>query len=376
MRAGFDVTPVYLANPVGVRRLLSYLWSSRPRRESAWGTEGIAVDHFAHLEVFQHLVPAFKVRKALRGFDAYQVIRGGNLGESFFALSGYPFVDWVGTTIADERRTQTWSRGPHPKGSRLLAVANRATYRLLLKQEGWMLKRAARVCAVSRYTRDRIVEAHGLPMTNLDVIPNPIDTERFTPAPNGAQRSHGRSLLCVGRLDDPRKNLGLLLEAFSRLCGSVPGVTLKLVGPLDRPEWLTGRLAALGITGAVVHLGGVNLERLVRLYQEVDVVVLSSRQEGFGMVLAEAMACGTPVVATRCGGPEDVVRDGETGFLVPCDDPITMANAIEQLLVDDRLRHRMGEAARAHVCQSFSLDVVGAKILDVYRRVYPGLEVE
>ena len=119
MRAGFDVTPVYLANPVGVRRLLSYLWSSRPRRESAWGTEGIAVDHFAHLEVFQHLVPAFKVRKALRGFDAYQVIRGGNLGESFFALSGYPFVDWVGTTIADERRTQTWSRGPHPKGSRL-----------------------------------------------------------------------------------------------------------------------------------------------------------------------------------------------------------------------------------------------------------------
>jgi glycosyltransferase involved in cell wall biosynthesis len=144
---------------------------------------------------------------------------------------------------------------------------------------------------------------------------------------------------------------------------------------LEQKDWLNHELQRWGVADGVDYVGEVGLRELVRLYQEADAVLLSSRQEGFGLVLAEAMACETPVVATRCGGPEDVVRDGETGFLVPCDDPVTMANAIEHLLRDDRLRRRMGEAARVHVCRSFSLDVVGARILDVYRQVYPGLEM-
>jgi glycosyltransferase involved in cell wall biosynthesis len=326
--------------------------------------------------MFQYLVPSLKARRALEGFDVYQVIRGANLGEGFFSSAGFRYVDWVATTIVDERKSQHGPTRQEAHSSRALALANRVIYGRLLRREGRLLRRAAKVCAISRYVRDRIVEAHNLPAGEVEVIPLPVDTEGFTPASGGGFRSGDRFLLCVGRLEDPRKNLGLLLDAFGRVRQRLGGIRLRLVGPLQQKDWLSCELQRYSIVDGVDYMGEVPLGELVRLYQEAEVVLLSSRQEGFGLVLAEAMACETPVVATRCGGPEDVVRDGETGFLVPCDNPAAMANAIEQLLVDDRLRHRMGEAARAHVCQSFSLDVVGAKILDVYRRVYPGLEVE
>ena len=376
MGIGCDVTPVYLANPVSVRRLPSYLFSARPRREPAWGSEGIAVDHLSHLELFQYLVPSLKARRALKGFDVYQVIRGANLGEGFFSASGFRYVDWVATTIADERRTQHRLGKQGAQSSQALAVANRVIYGMLLRREGRLLRQAARVCAISRYVRDRIVEAHNLPADDVEVIPLPVNTEGFVPAPAGRSNSRDRFLLCVGRLEDPRKNLGLLLDAFGRVRRRLGRIRLRLVGPLEQKDWLGHELQRWGVADGVDYVGEVGLRELVRLYQEADAVLLSSRQEGFGLVLAEAMACETPVVATRCGGPEDVVRDGETGFLVPCDDPVAMANAIEHLFSDDRLRHRMGEAAREHVCRSFSLDVVGARILEVYRQVYPDLFAE
>lgn len=126
----------------------------------------------------------------------------------------------------------------------------------------------------------------------------------------------------------------------------------------------------------MTYVGPVRLDRrsdLVRLYQGAEALVLSSTQETFGRVLAEAMACETPVVATRCGAPEEVVQDGENGFLVPSGDSTAMAEAILRIVDDPGLRERMGQAGRESVLANFAIDIVGKRLVDSFRRVYPDL---
>jgi glycosyltransferase involved in cell wall biosynthesis len=103
------------------------------------------------------------------------------------------------------------------------------------------------------------------------------------------------------------------------------------------------------------------------LYDEAAVVVCPSRREGFGVVCAEAMAHGRPVVATAVGGLLDLVADGETGLLVPPRDPQALRTALERLLANDDLRAQLGAAAREHVARHCAWDRVTAETIDVYR---------
>jgi glycosyltransferase involved in cell wall biosynthesis len=199
-----------------------------------------------------------------------------------------------------------------------------------------------------------------------------VDTGVFAPGNRGGRRQT-RYLLAVGRLDDPRKNLPLLIEAFARISPRNPNVELRLVGPLEDRTWLDARDRTLGIAHQVRYLGELSLPELVRQYQDAEAVVLSSRQEGFGMALVEAMACGTPVVSTRCGGPEEIVRDGITGFLTPVGDAVALAEAAERILSDRALRASMGRAAREDVCNRFAMEVIGAQVLRRYHEAYPEL---
>ena len=148
---------------------------------------------------------------------------------------------------------------------------------------------------------------------------------------------------------------------------------MRLVGPLEDRTWLDARDRTLGIAHQVRYLGELSLPELVRQYQDAEAVVLSSRQEGFGMALVEAMACGTPVVSTRCGGPEEIVRDGITGFLTPVGDAGALAEAAERILSDRALRASMGRAAREDVCHRFAMEVIGAQVLRRYHEAYPEL---
>lgn len=369
---GYEVTPLYLGPPVPTRRIARYLLFGSPRWEEAWGRPALAVDHLAHLELLRYLIPALKVRGSLRGFDVYHVIRGANLAEALFAVNGHRFVDWVATTVADERRSQSGATSPGSAGRRMLASVNGCLEPLLQRQERWVLRRAAIVDGISGYVRRQLVEVTGLPPLRVGVLHLPVDTRVFAPG-NRDGRQQTRYVLAVGRLDDPRKNLPLLIEAFARISPRNPEVELRLVGPLEDRTWLDARDRTLGIAHQVRYLGELSLPELVRQYQDAEAVVLSSRQEGFGMALVEAMACGTPVVSTRCGGPEEIVRDGITGFLTPVGDAGALAEAAERILSDRALRASMGRAAREDVCHRFAMEVIGAQVLRRYHEAYPEL---
>ncbi len=120
----------------------------------------------------------------------------------------------------------------------------------------------------------------------------------------------------------------------------------------------------LGLADRVEYAGKKPTPELVRYMQESALLVLPSRRESLGLVLAEALACGTPVVATRCGGPEDIVTD-DVGVLVPPEDPEALAAGIEQALAQrDRFDARQ---LRAHALEHFGFDSVARRLEAVYR---------
>jgi 2-deoxystreptamine N-acetyl-D-glucosaminyltransferase/2-deoxystreptamine glucosyltransferase len=207
-----------------------------------------------------------------------------------------------------------------------------------------VLRRAGGVAAVSS---PLAASARRLGARHVAVVPNGIDV----PAGVG-EEAVPLEVLYVGRLA-PEKGVDDLLAA-SR------GLNLVVAG--DGP--LRSRVPDA--------LGFVPHGELQPLYARAAVVVCPSRSEGFGLACAEAMAHGRAVIATRVGGLPDLVRDGETGLLVPPRDPTALRAAIDRLLADPALRRRLGDAARAHVADYCSWNRVTDATLELYERAVAG----
>jgi glycosyltransferase involved in cell wall biosynthesis len=209
-----------------------------------------------------------------------------------------------------------------------------------------MLRRAARLIAVSPFVRDHALAEHA---ARVHIVPPGVDAEVFRPGPVPA----GHDVLFVGPLDNAYrwKGLDTLWLAFRRVRALLPDARLVLVGDGDRRAELEQLARRDGLHDAVEFRGRLSLAALVQAYQEATVVTLPSvtDAESFGMVLAEANACGRPVVGTSIGGIPSFVRDGDNGLLVPPRDPHGLASALLQLLTDPERAEAMGQAGRERV---------------------------
>jgi D-inositol-3-phosphate glycosyltransferase len=237
-----------------------------------------------------------------------------------------------------------------------------------------------RVIAATDIDRAQIERHYGA-LAPIVVIPGGVDLARFRPADQAQARarlglpSGERVLLFVGRIQR-LKGLEVLLRAFALLDG-LPARLVVVGGrpntthesrEISRLEQLAGRL---GIAERVVFAGAVPHEELPVYYAATDVTVMPSSYESFGLVAVESLACGRPMVATRVGGLRTIVRDGETGVLVPWRDPALFAEALRVVLTDDRLRARMAAAAPGSVGR-FSWERIGEAHLAVYEDVLAG----
>jgi glycosyltransferase involved in cell wall biosynthesis len=135
-------------------------------------------------------------------------------------------------------------------------------------------------------------------------------------------------------------------------------------GPSDA-DWV--RAQSLGIRPHVTFREDVSLETLVELYRAAACYVVSSNEEGLGLTILEAMACGRPVVSTRCGGPSTVVVEGETGRLVPPRDPDALADALRAVLSRPDAADRMGRQGWARIDDQFSVDASKRRFLEGYQ---------
>jgi glycosyltransferase involved in cell wall biosynthesis len=208
--------------------------------------------------------------------------------------------------------------------------------------------------------------------SKLTIVPCGVDSTRFTRDGPAEPRGDRHRLVSVSRLVE-RKGIGNVIEALA----SIPGAELIVAGGPD-PRHVAidedvRRLRALAerheVTDRVVFRGRVGRAELPALLRSSDVAVCVPWYEPFGIVPLEAMACGVPVVASAVGGLKDTVVHGVTGMHVPPRSPGAVADAIRDLLDDDRLREAMGVAGRRRVVQRFTWDRVAARTLAGYRSV-------
>jgi glycosyltransferase involved in cell wall biosynthesis len=195
--------------------------------------------------------------------------------------------------------------------------------------------------------------------------PPGIDTTVFHPARRADRR--GNYILSVGRLGDSRKNVSLLFRGYHRLIQSETDVPKLILAGLSSPPSRAWRLAQeLGIRDRIEMHENVPKDELARLYRHARLFVLSSNEEGLGLVLAEAMASGTPVVSTDCGGPSTLIEDGKSGFLVPIGDEESLAERMGLLLSDPEKGQSMGREGRRRIEEEFSVEAAGERFLRVY----------
>ncbi|MBI3954216.1 MAG: glycosyltransferase [Chloroflexi bacterium] len=255
--------------------------------------------------------------------------------------------------------------------------------RARIEAEARVMAGADRVLALTAIDRDFMSRLYEVPATRVAVVPAGVDTGLFRPL-DRAQARHALGLdgqkviLLVGRIE-PLKGIDILLRALPIL-GERNRLRVLIAGAdsysddelLSESGSEQGRLEALaqalGLDQMVSFLGPVDHERLPIYYNAADVCVIPSFYESFGMVALEAMACGTPVVASRVGGLQVTVRDGVTGYLIPWQCPEPFAERLEVLLSNEALARGLGAAGRAAM-ERYTWTRVAREVLTFYDQV-------
>lgn len=287
------------------------------------------------------LALASRARKSadlIHGF----LFQGNILSAGVSRLSGVPCVTSV-------RNLDIWKKSRHRRIS------------------AWAHARASRIVFNSRSVRDRTVELEGLPPERSIVIPNGV---AFPPEglamPEDIAEPGRPTFVCVASLRE-KKGQGHLIEAFARVRRRIPQARLLMVGegPLERA--LRDDVSSRGLDGSVFFTGF--RADVSSVLAGSDVFVLSSLEEGMPNALIEAMAAGLPAVATDVGGVGEIMREGETGYLVPPADPGPLADRMTDLLHDADRRRLMGEAARRRFERMFTLEAMASAYHSLYEEL-------
>ncbi len=232
-----------------------------------------------------------------------------------------------------------------------------------LRMQKRVARRLPRILTVSESSKRDIAEQMGVRPDRLAVVPIGVDQERFRPHPEVPVVA-GR-IMTTASADVPLKGLVPLLEAVAKLRVEQPDAHLLVVGRRRDDSPVARTVANLGLEGAVRFVSGVSDGELVRLFAEASVAVVPSLYEGFSLPAVEAMAMGTPLVATTGGALPEVV--GDAGLLVPSGDPGALAAAIGTVLADPHRAARMKVAGRERVLQRFTWRACAAATAEHYR---------
>ena len=226
---------------------------------------------------------------------------------------------------------------------------------------------ATQLLAVSDFLRQEMGYHFGSAINGTDILHNGLDIERFSPLSMAPQQG---KLLFVGGLE-PTKGLGILFDALTRIPGQVEW-TLSVVGTGPLEKELRVEASTLGLSERIKWFGAVDHDDMGQIYAQHDYIVVPSIHETFSLVCAEALACGRAVIATRCGGPLEIVPDFG-GRLVEPNNPEALAEALEAALAgavnfdQDRVLH--------HIHSKFSMSSLLDRLETIYQTLLPASEI-
>lgn len=252
-----------------------------------------------------------------------------------------------------------------------------------LKGELTVLRRAQLIIAATQAEQAQLQFLYHADRRKIVIIPPGVDTSRFYPIPADEARqaiglpAEGQILLYVGRIE-PLKGVDTLIQSLADLCREGlqechPHTLVIIGGDVNAaPEAMNAELVRLqalardlGISDMVLFLGKRDQDWLPYYYSAADALVMPSHYESFGMVALEAMACGTPVVASQVGGLAFLVQDGQTGYVVPDGDPRALGDRLRMLLSQPELRRKLGEQAAVYA-KNYAWTEIAGRILEVY----------
>lgn len=308
-QAGHEVTVAYYAIP-----------SISGTASSSFGdVREVAVPTQARWLEQQYTAPSPAWRELIDAHERHVAVGGTVLVANPLAVAGVRHMVWCAADLAGDRRFRRlvmpwWRRF----GDAVLVAPS------LRRQQDRVLAADNRIYGVSNDTVARLAALAPARADSIRRLPIPVDTDMFAPGP---ARQGGCRLGFAGRLDDPRKNADLLFAVAARVRAAGVDASLALTGAATPA--LIALAARHGITDVVAFRGVLAPTELRGFYQGLDVFVMTSLHEGLAIAGLEAMACGVPVVSTRCGGPADYVEDGVNGRLCGFD-----ANDIADAIVE------------------------------------------
>ena len=234
----------------------------------------------------------------------------------------------------------------------------------------WLIRRMDAIIATSDISASFLKR-------KATVIPHGVDTDTYAPPPDRAAAFAeaglpGRYAIgCFGRVR-AQKGSDVFVDAMCRLLPRYPEFTAVMVGAVTPEQQgfahdLKKRIEAAGLQSRILITGELAIEEVQRWYRRLTIYAFTSRNEGFGLTLIEAMSVGAALVASRAGAAELVVENGVTGVLTPPGDVDALVNALEPLMRDPKSAADMGARGRARVVEKFSLDAEANRIADVYR---------
>ena len=302
--------------------------------------------------------PRRELRRTLRSYDIIQVVSGGPALAWAVAGAGVPVVLWVASTVAWERLRQKaeqsgalalWRRG-------MTIITTRLERRAIRTVDAVLVLNASMLEHVRSAGQHQVAKA----------FPG-VDTSRFFPLLTG-WRPQGY-LLSVCRLNDPRKGLDRMIRAYAYMLDSDPSIPrLVLAGRGQLPDTLIDLVRRLGVSSGVTVCSNIRDDELPKLYRDASVFLQTSYEEGLGMSVLEAMACGLPVVSTETAGTRETVVDGVTGWLIPQDAGLDVPRMMASRALD--VLHGIGSAlgarGRDRCVTTFSNDVAIRRFIDTY----------
>ncbi|MFI6348765.1 glycosyltransferase family 4 protein [Streptomyces sp. NPDC050560] len=301
---------------------------------------------------------AARLLRARRGdFDV--VHDNQTLGYGLLGDLGAPLVTTVHHPVTVDRRLELDAA----RGLRRLSVRRWYAFTHMQRR---VARRLPSVLTVSGSSRRQITDHLGVDPARVRVVPIGADTDLFSPDP-AVRRVPGR-IVTTSSADVPLKGLVHLVEALAKVRTGNPAAHLVVVGRRPESGPVARAVAHHGLADAVEFVKGISDPALVDLIRGAEIACVPSLFEGFSLPAAEAMATGTPLVATTGGAiPEVAGPDGETCLAVPPGDPEALAAALDRLLGDATLRSRLGAAGRARVLARFTWARAAAGTAELYR---------
>jgi len=320
---------------------------------------------------FKESAELFEAISKQEGFDIVHSQSIAGAGVVRFTRTKLPIVVTLHGTILNEIKSAL--------NNRSLKGYVRASYLLLKmlmdKTDRLLLKRANKIIAVSHQLCDDIRQQYRIPEEKLVTIPNGVNIDRFKPLDVSDLKerlnllSGEKILLSVGKIEK-QKGHHLLLKILPDI-SKVHAVKTIIVGGGSYLTTLKKMTVKFGITDKVIFTGEIYHKDLPRYYNLADIFVFPTlMKESFGLVIAEAMACGKPVIASRIGGVPTVIEDGKDGFLIKPNNLRDLKEKILVLLGDEKLAKKIGKTAREKVVRRFSVDRMVNDTIKTYEKFF------